>query len=124
MPYILMAEDDIISLEIVRDILEAQGYTLRTANNGSDALKIAQAECPALVLADVKMPGMTGLELAQAIRNLYPDAPPPIILISALGSLDDIERGRGVGADDYIIKPFSAEVLSAKVRAYLPEQAK
>ncbi|MBN1964035.1 MAG: response regulator [Anaerolineae bacterium] len=118
MTYILLAEDDPTSLEIVRDILEAQGYRLRTARDGNAALALALDERPALVVADVMMPKISGLELIRQLKQHYESAPPPVILISALGTLNDIERGREVGADDYIIKPFSPEVLSAKVRAY------
>lgn len=117
--YILFAEDNAILQEIVIEILELQGYTVQAASNGTDALAIALADKPDLMLLDVRMPYKSGLEVTLAIKTHYGDEAPPIILMTALGTLDDIEQGRLSGADDYIIKPFSPEALHEKMLAFL-----
>ena len=121
MTYILFAEDDAASQQLIQDTLEAQGYRVRSVSNGIDALTMALADKPGLVLLDVMMPGKNGLEVTRAIKEHYGEDAPPVILITALGSLDNIEQGRLAGADDYITKPFSPEVLSKKVVAALGE---
>jgi DNA-binding response OmpR family regulator len=117
--YILFAEDDQISLELIQEMLEVQGFTVETANNGVDALAIALDKKPSLLLLDIMMPLKSGLQVTQAVKAHYGDDAPPVILITALGSLEDIEQGRLAGADDYIIKPFSPEVLHQKIDAAL-----
>jgi two-component system phosphate regulon response regulator PhoB len=119
--YILFAEDDLVSQELIQEMLTLSGYTVEVTNNGVDALAIALERKPQLILLDVMMPLKSGLEVTRAVKTHYGDEAPPIILITALGSLDDIEQGRLAGADDYIIKPFSPEILRNKVRAATKE---
>lgn len=119
MSYILFAEDDPVSQTLIKEMLELMGYAVRVTNNGDDALRMALAERPRLLLLDVLMPRRSGLEVTREVKLHYRDADviPYIILITALGSLQDIEQGKIYGADDYIIKPFSPEALRTKVRA-------
>ncbi len=116
---ILFAEDDRASLDLIKETLEIQGYTVHPATNGQDALQLALRERPDLLLLDVMMPLKSGLEVTRAVKAHYAPDAPPVILITALGSWEDIERGRLAGADDYIIKPFDPEVLMSKIRAAL-----
>lgn len=116
MSYILFAEDDKVSQTLIREMLELMGYEIRVTNNGVDAQQMALDERPALMLLDVLMPLRSGLDVTQAVKAHYGEDAPYVILISALGSLQDIEQGKLAGADDYIIKPFSPETLREKVR--------
>lgn len=116
MSYILFAEDDKVSQTLIHEMLELMGYEIRVTNNGVDAQSMALEERPALMLLDVLMPLRSGLDVTQAVKAHYGDNAPYVILISALGSLQDIEQGKLSGADDYIIKPFSPEALREKVR--------
>ena len=117
--YILLAEDDRDSLNLIQDALEAQGFVVRAVNNGQAALTMALAERPALLLLDVMMPGLSGLDVTRSVKAHYmPDAP-PIILITALGSWQDVEQGKLAGADEYIIKPFAPDALTSKIRTAL-----
>jgi CheY-like chemotaxis protein len=114
--YILFAEDDAMSQRLVREMIEVLGYEVRVADNGADALAMALAERPALMLLDVLMPARSGLEVTRAVRQHYGPQSPTIILITALGSLQDVEQGKLSGADGYIIKPFSASEFKEIVR--------
>lgn len=117
MGHILFAEDDAVSQNLIREMLEIMGYEVRVTNNGDDALAMALEERPKLLLLDVLMPKRSGLEVTRAVKLHYGENAPYVILITALGSLQDIEQGRIYGADDYIIKPFSPEALRQKVRS-------
>ncbi len=119
MGYILFAEDDLVSQELILEMLRLQGYDVRVTNNGADALSMALEEKPQLILLDVMMPRKSGLEVTRSVKAHYGDDAPPIILITALGGLDDIEQGRLAGADSYIIKPFSPQSLRDKVQEAL-----
>ncbi len=121
MSYILFAEDDPVSQTLIKEMLELMGYDVRVTNNGDDALKMALAERPRLLLLDVLMPRRSGLEVTRDVKLHYRENTPYVILITALGSLQDIEQGKIYGADDYIIKPFSPEALRAKVRAAMAD---
>ena len=107
-------EDEIIRLLTFR--LEQEGYEVVSAYNGVDGLRVLQQENPNLVVLDVMMPRMNGWETCKRIRQ-YSDV--PIIMLTALGQEADLIRGLELGADDYVIKPFSLAVLIARVRAAL-----
>ena len=119
MGYILLAEDDRDLLNLIQDALEAQGFEVRAVNNGQDALTMALAERPALLLLDVMMPGLSGLDVTRHVKDHYAPDAPPIILITALGSWQDVEQGKLAGADEYIIKPFAPDALTSKIRTAL-----
>lgn len=122
MGYILFAEDDMVSQTLIREMLQLMGYEIRVTNNGVDAQVMALEERPTLMLLDVLMPLRSGLEVTQTIKAHYGEDAPYVILITALGSLQDIEQGRLSGADDYIIKPFSPDVLREKVRTAMEKE--
>ena len=92
---------------------------MRAVNNGRDALTMALAERPALLLLDVMMPGLSGLDVTRQVKAHYAPDAPPIILITALGSWQDVEQGKLAGADEYIIKPFAPDALTSKIRTAL-----
>jgi two-component system alkaline phosphatase synthesis response regulator PhoP len=114
MKQILVVEDEPRIAEIARDYLARAGYEVTMADNGVDALAIARARQPDLVVLDLGLPHMDGFDVARAIRkhsNL------PIIMLTARVDEDDRLKGLDIGADDYVTKPFSPRELVARVRA-------
>lgn len=119
MSQILVAEDERHIVLLIRRRLEAAGYTVLTTDNGKQALDMALTEPVDLVLLDVMLPGMEGLDVCRQIKAALGQAAPPVIVISARGQQVDVEAGFAAGADDYIIKPFSPRYLLERVQAYV-----
>ncbi|MCI0546556.1 MAG: response regulator [Candidatus Rokubacteria bacterium] len=118
---ILVADDHRPILELVRFTLEADGVTVLEAANGVEALAMARAARPDLVLLDVHMPGLDGLAVCRQLRADPELSDTPIILLTAAAQESDRLRGRAAGADEYLTKPFSPLALLKLVRALLPE---
>jgi putative two-component system response regulator len=116
---VLVVEDDAAMLVALRDILEGAGYTVTTAANGRIALDALTEEVPALILSDISMPVMDGIELFEAVRKDPRGAAVPFIFLTARGSREDIFIGKSLGADDYITKPITSQELVAAVQAKL-----
>lgn len=116
---VLVAEDDEISATILLHRLEKEGLDVVRFKDGQDAYEAAQAEVPDLVILDVKMPGMDGFEVLARLRKDPRYSRTPIIMLTSLGQEADVVRGFGLGADDYILKPFSPTELTARVRRLL-----
>lgn len=114
---ILVVDDDPDALEIVGTFLESRGYRVATAPDGRQALAKVDELRPDLVLLDVMMPGMDGLEVLQRIRQVDPAL--PILMLTARDAPGDEALGLQHGADDYVVKPFNWDVLIARVRALL-----
>lgn len=117
MARILMADDDATMIDFVRLVLEMQGHHLVMAHNGQEALEIFNKEKPDLVLLDIMMPQMNGMEVCQKIRQQAPLI--PILFLSARQQLQDRINGLQQGADDYIVKPFNRKELLARVETAL-----
>lgn len=117
MPSILVIEDDLHILTGLVDNLEMEGYKTRTATDGRLGLKLALETRPDLLLLDVMLPGVDGLEICRQIRRR--GLRTPIIILSARGQEFDKVLGLELGADDYISKPFSPKELLMRVRAIL-----
>jgi two-component system KDP operon response regulator KdpE len=115
-PLVLAVDDEAGILRLMKLELTAQGFRVITAANGEEALRLAEEQRPDIVLLDILMPEMTGLEV---MRKLREQMNTPIILVTARDSDIDKVRGLEQGADDYILKPFSPEELSARIRAVL-----
>jgi diguanylate cyclase (GGDEF)-like protein len=113
---ILVAEDDDITAKILTHRLEKEGFDVVHFSNGQDAYKGALQRTSALVILDVKMPGMDGFEVLERLRKTAAYAHVPIILLTSMGSESDVVRGFELGADDYVLKPFSPAELLARVR--------
>jgi YD repeat-containing protein len=113
---ILIVDDDPPSVKMIGFLLREEGYTVLTANSGPEALQMLQEEMPDLVILDVMMPGMDGLEVCRRIRR---STDLPIIFLSARGETADRVAGLDVGADDYLPKPFEPAELLARVRAVM-----
>ncbi|MFW6060096.1 MAG: response regulator [Phycisphaeraceae bacterium] len=116
---ILVVEDEQDLLELLRYNLEREGYDVRVATTGEDALTRAAEATPQLILLDLMLPAMDGLAACRALRRRPATAAVPIIMVTAKGEEGDIVRGLEIGADDYITKPFSPRVLLARMQAVL-----
>lgn len=120
MGYILIAEDDGDIQALVRRKLENAGYAVRATAYGEDAVNMAKTERPALLLLDVQLPGLNGLDICRQVKDYYGELPPPVIIISARGQQADVDAGLDAGADDYVIKPLILSELMEKVRRAVP----
>jgi two-component system phosphate regulon response regulator PhoB len=119
MTAILVADDDTDIRDLVTFKLEQAGFKVTAVDNGLAALTAARDEPPDLMVLDVMMPGMSGIDVCQELRRDSTTAALPIILLTARAQEGDVEVGFGVGADDYIIKPFSPRELLNRVEAVL-----
>lgn len=116
---ILLVEDELDLLELLRYNLDRDGYDVQTATTGEEGLKKVREQLPDLVLLDLMLPGMDGLEVCRSLKTRDHTAAVPIIMLTARGEESDIVRGLELGADDYITKPFSPRVLLARIKAVL-----
>lgn len=112
---ILLVEDEVSLAMIVNDALEEEGYEVAIARDGLEGLEQYFKEHPALIIADVMMPEVDGFEMVRRIRRM--DKEVPVLFLSARSSVDDIVFGFGLGANDYLRKPFSLRELIARVKA-------
>jgi DNA-binding response OmpR family regulator len=119
MGYILAVDDDEPVLRSVRRVLENAGFTVHTASNGQDALKMIERDRPDLVVLDIIMPGLDGLEVCRRIRADPYIARLPILFLTAKGRPNDVAQGLDAGGDDFLTKPFEVVELPARVRALL-----
>jgi two-component system KDP operon response regulator KdpE len=115
-PVILVVDDDHKILRLLRIELTAQGFQVIMAERGKDALDLVERQRPDLVVLDIIMPGMDGLEVLKRLRE---KSGVPVILLTAKGTDSDKILGLELGADDYLPKPFNPEELTARVRAVL-----
>ena len=112
---ILLADDSNTTLSLVSARLQRTGYEIVTATRGDDALALILERRPILVVLDLEMPGMGGLEVARALRADASFGTMPIILLTSHGEEEHVEAGREAGVDAYIVKPFSPQELAARV---------
>lgn len=119
MARIVVADDDEDIRELVVFKLRQAGHDVAAVADGAAAVAACEAERPALVLLDVMMPGVSGLDAARALRRDPDLATVPIIMLTARAQESDIEQGFASGADDYITKPFSPRELASRVAAVL-----
>lgn len=119
MKTILVVDDEPGIVQIARDYLDRAGFRVITAGDGAAALRLARAERPSLLVLDLMLPGMDGLDVTRALRQDPATAKLPIIMLTARVEETDRLIGLELGADDYITKPFSPRELVARVRAVL-----
>ena len=113
---ILVIEDDPTVAEVVARYLAREGYRVDVESDGVSGLKRALSDLPDLVVLDLMLPGLSGLEVCRRLRD---SAPVPVIMLTARGSEVDRVTGLEIGADDYMAKPFSPRELTARVKAVL-----
>ena len=121
---ILVIEDEEDILELVRYNLAKEGYRVTGKTSGEDGLAEARADHPDLVLLDLMLPGVDGLEVCKSLKNDPQVRHIPVIMLTAKGEESDVVTGLELGAEDYIPKPFSPKVLIARVRAALRKRVK
>jgi DNA-binding NtrC family response regulator len=121
MSNILIVDDEQSYRQLLSLVFEGDGHTLRTAMNGREALAMIQAEPADVVISDVKMPDMDGIEMLQALRETHPDL--GVILMTAFASVETAREAFKLGADDFIQKPFDVEELKLIVKKTLEKQA-
>ncbi|HSQ04350.1 MAG TPA: response regulator transcription factor [Burkholderiales bacterium] len=113
---VLAIDDEPGILKLLRTQLSNEGFRVATASSGEEALSIAEEQRPDIVLLDLMMPGMSGLEIMSALRAR---SDVPVVLVTAKGDDQDKVRGLELGADDYLAKPFRPDELFARIRAVL-----
>ena len=113
---VLIADDDADLLDLMAYALRREGYTVLAAINGQQALQRYEAENPDILLLDVTMPKLNGFEVCRRIRR---ETATPIIMLTARDEEEDVLRGLQLGADDYVVKPFSAKQLIARMKTVL-----
>jgi two-component system phosphate regulon response regulator PhoB len=119
---VLLVEDDADIRELIRYSLARAGFKVEEASDGGEALEKVMSFAPDLVVLDLMLPGMTGLEVCQRLRSRPESARLPILVVSAKGNASDRALGLAMGADDYVTKPFSPRDLLTRAIALLPQQ--
>jgi DNA-binding response OmpR family regulator len=118
-PSLLVIEDDEDIVELLRHNLEREGFQVWTAPSGEAGLDLAQTRLPSLILLDLGLPGIQGLEVCRMLRSSRETSRIPIVMLTAKGEESDIVVGLELGADDYVGKPFKVRELLARLRAVL-----
>jgi DNA-binding response OmpR family regulator len=113
---VLVVDDDVKTVELVKLYLNRDGYRVMTAYDGIEALRLAREGRPDLIVLDLMLPGMDGLEVCRTLRK---ESDVPIIMLTAMTTDQDKLNGLELGADDYMTKPFSPRELAARVRTVL-----
>lgn len=114
--HILIVEDSNIQAEMLRRLLTDAGYRVSVGRDGLEGLSLAQADTPDLVISDITMPGMDGFELCRHLRADERLRRVPVILLTAMSDVQDVIRGLGSGADNYVTKPYDTKLLLERVR--------
>ncbi len=122
--HVLAVEDEEDIREVVRYNLVKEGYRVSEAETGEEALKAARSDRPDLILLDLMLPGVDGLEVCRRLKRDPSTEGIPVVMLTAKGEESDIVAGLELGADDYITKPFSPKVLIARVRAVLRRKSR
>jgi two-component system phosphate regulon response regulator PhoB len=120
--HILVVDDEPDILELVRYNLTKNGYEVTGVLSGEEALSALRSSHPDLVILDLMLPGLDGLEVCKSMKNSTPTASIPIIMLTARAEDADVVTGLELGADDYLTKPFSPRVLLARIKAVLRRQ--
>lgn len=121
---ILIVEDEPDIVELLQYNLEREGYRVFSAQDGERGLQIARTRRPDLLLLDLMLPGINGLEVTRALKSTESTQEIPIIMVTAKGEESDVVLGLELGADDYVAKPFSPREVVARVRTVLRRQAR
>jgi DNA-binding response OmpR family regulator len=119
MTSVLVVDDDPDVCDLVTYKLEQSGFEVRRASDGDEAMREVAKRVPDLVLLDIMMPGISGLEVLERWRSDHATASIPVVLLTAKAQENDVERGFELGADDYVVKPFSPRELVRRVTAVL-----
>jgi DNA-binding response OmpR family regulator len=118
-PRILVVEDEPLSQDMLVRRMASRGFRVATVSDGAAAITHVARELPDLVLLDINMPGISGLEVLRELRKTYKRDALPIILVTAMADSEDVVRGLDAGANDYVVKPINFAVLLARVQVHL-----
>ncbi len=121
---ILVVDDEEDILELVRHHLKREGYEVRCAESGEQALQLAKSKPVNLIILDLMLPGIDGLEVTRRLKGDPRTQHIPILMLTAKGEESDVVAGLELGADDYVTKPFSPRILVARTRAGIRRQVK
>ncbi|HCY84074.1 MAG TPA: DNA-binding response regulator [Desulfobacteraceae bacterium] len=121
---ILIVDDEEDILELIKFNLKSEGYNILQAMTGEEAIKIAKQSSPDLIVLDLMLPGIDGLEVTKYLKNNDTTVDIPIVMLTAKGEESDIVTGLELGANDYMSKPFSPRELTARIRAILRRRQK
>ena len=116
---ILIVDDSIDNLDLSRMLLELEGYSVRTAENAEEAMRVLAAFHPSLILMDIQLPGMDGLELTRRLRHRAEFEDVVIVALTAYAMKGDDRKAREAGCDGYITKPINTRVFCGQVGEYL-----
>lgn len=116
---ILVVDDEPAICANMQALLETRGYRVIVASQGREAVDMARAEHPSLMLLDVKLPVLDGLEVCRLLKEERATRRIPIVMLTALDTLADVEKAVACGADDYLTKPVDTERLLEKLKKYL-----
>jgi len=119
---ILVVDDDPRLLHVVSTYLSIEGYEVATAPDGEEALRVVGDVRPSLVILDVMMPGMDGIEVCRRIKQGPQTSHIPVLMFTALSRDEDVESGRAAGADRFISKPFSLQGLRTVIQSFLGDR--
>ncbi|MFP4057347.1 MAG: response regulator [Candidatus Brocadiia bacterium] len=121
--HVLVVDDEEELLELVEYNLAKEGYQVTCVATGEAALRVARSESPDLVVLDLMLPGVDGLEVCKILKRDARTSQIPVVMLTAKGGEGDVVAGLELGADDYVTKPFSPRVLLARVKAVLRRKA-
>jgi CheY-like chemotaxis protein len=116
---ILVVDDNVTNLKLARVLLEEEGYSVRTANDAEEALKVLETFTPRLILMDLQLPGIDGLELTRRLKNDPQRGGILIVALTAYAMKGDEEKARAAGCDDYITKPIDVDTLPKIIAHHL-----
>ncbi len=116
---VLVVEDDPVILRLLEVNFELEGFAVLLAHDGQEGIEVARAKRPDVIISDIMMPNVSGIELVQALKGDEATASIPIILLSAKAQTGDLKSGMDAGADDYVTKPFEPLDLVDRVNAVL-----
>lgn len=116
---ILVVDDNAVNLKLVRVLLEGEGYAIRTAADAEGALEALKHFTPRVILVDIQLPGMDGLELTRRVKSDPRTRGIRVIALTAYAMKGDEERARAAGCDDYVTKPIDPATLPDRIRAHL-----
>lgn len=119
--HILVVDDEIGALTLIGIMLERGGFSVLKAKDATSALAVLDQNTPDMIILDVMMPGMDGIELCQVIRQRDDTAETPVLILSARGDAESVMKGMEAGANDYLPKPILHHDLVSKVRSILEE---
>ncbi|MCF7791762.1 MAG: response regulator [Victivallales bacterium] len=118
-PAVLVVDDEEDIVDFLKYNLEKQGYAIFSACSGEECLKIIERKTPDLILLDIMMSGISGIEVCQKLKKNQKTKDIPVIMLTAKTTENDIVSGLDSGADDYIVKPFSMNILNARIKVLL-----